>query len=195
MGNCNFWATRYPDIAGVVGGDELVALVHLGRPPVAHPLQEAGEAGVDAAVASQRKAHPVAARFELAALAGPLWASSTALLNRFDRDGPNSTVKTRSTQPTLPSGAEPASGAAGIAIWWSHAITRDSLVALTFALLALTAVFSRPKLGLLASHPWAQAAWRVFGQQGRTIPCISRGRTCDGESSRARTRSRTPSRG
>jgi hypothetical protein len=56
-------------LAGVVGRDELVALVHLGRPPVAHPLQQAGEAGIYAAVAVQHKAHPVAAGRQLAALA------------------------------------------------------------------------------------------------------------------------------
>jgi hypothetical protein len=32
----NFWATRYPDIAGEVSGDELVSLVYLGCPPAAN---------------------------------------------------------------------------------------------------------------------------------------------------------------
>jgi hypothetical protein len=57
-------------LAGVGGRDELVALVHLARPPVTHPLQQAGEAGVDASVPAQHKAHPVAAGPQLAALAG-----------------------------------------------------------------------------------------------------------------------------
>ena len=54
----------------MIGGDKLVALVHLGCLPVAHPLEEAGQAAVDVAAAGQHKAHPVAARFDLAALAG-----------------------------------------------------------------------------------------------------------------------------
>jgi hypothetical protein len=54
----------------VVGGDKLVALIHLGCLPVVHPLQKPGEAGVDAAVPAQHKAHPVAARLDLAARAG-----------------------------------------------------------------------------------------------------------------------------
>ena len=74
------WANRWRDIAHVVGGDELVALVHLGRPPVAHPLQEASEAFVDVAVAAQHKAHPVAAaQLEFAALAG----AAASLLHRL----------------------------------------------------------------------------------------------------------------
>jgi hypothetical protein len=47
----------------------VIALVHLSRAPVAHPLQQAGEAGEDSSVLAQREAHPVAAALELAALA------------------------------------------------------------------------------------------------------------------------------
>jgi hypothetical protein len=52
------------------GGNKLVALGDLARPQAAHPLQQPGEAGVDASVALEREAHAIAARLELAALAG-----------------------------------------------------------------------------------------------------------------------------
>jgi hypothetical protein len=54
----------------VVGGDEPVALVDLGCPPAAGALQEPCQAGIGTRVRAQDEAHPVAARFDLAALAG-----------------------------------------------------------------------------------------------------------------------------
>src|SRR6266508_5091552 len=38
-------------LPGVVGGDKLITLVHLARAPVAHPLQQASQAGKDLGIA------------------------------------------------------------------------------------------------------------------------------------------------
>jgi len=57
-------------LLGVVGGDRLIPLPHLGRPPVANPLQQAGQAGVGGGVRAQEEPRPVLAGLDLAALAG-----------------------------------------------------------------------------------------------------------------------------
>jgi hypothetical protein len=70
-------------LPGQVAGDELVSLVHLGRPPMANPLQQAGQAGVGGGVPAQQEPHPVAARLDLAALAGPAFSLRQRLPEPF----------------------------------------------------------------------------------------------------------------
>src|SRR5712691_4836542 len=53
------------------GGDELVALVHVGRPPMANQLEQAAECAVAVGVAAEQEADPVAARLDLRARARP----------------------------------------------------------------------------------------------------------------------------
>jgi hypothetical protein len=76
-GGCSRNSRRSPTVSapghllGVVGGDRLIVLAHLGRPPVANPLQQPGQAGVGGRVLAEDEPRPVPARLHLAALAGP----------------------------------------------------------------------------------------------------------------------------
>lgn len=51
-------------------GDELISLVDLGGPPVANPLEQAGEAAVGGGVLAQQERDLVAVGLDLGALAG-----------------------------------------------------------------------------------------------------------------------------
>jgi hypothetical protein len=56
-------------LLGVVAGDGLVALVHLGRAPVTNAGEEGGEEGVGAGLLVQKEGRPIPAGLDLAALA------------------------------------------------------------------------------------------------------------------------------
>jgi len=77
------WAIHYLDILGLVGGDELISLVDLGRPPVANPLEQAAESAVEGGLACEQKRDPVAAGLDLRALAGPALRQGDRLPEAF----------------------------------------------------------------------------------------------------------------
>ena len=60
----------------VVGGDELISLVHLARPPVPDALEQAAESAVDGVLACKQKRNPVTAALALAALARPAFSQA-----------------------------------------------------------------------------------------------------------------------
>src|SRR5712691_2236369 len=64
-------------------------------------LQQAGQAGVRGRILAENEARPVPGRLGLAALATPPRASASACPNRFEREGPNSTLTSRSIQTSL----------------------------------------------------------------------------------------------
>src|SRR5712691_6547171 len=64
-------------------------------------LQQAGQAGVRGRILAENEARPVPGRLGLAALATPPRASAGACPNRFEREGPNSTLTSRSIRTSL----------------------------------------------------------------------------------------------
>ncbi len=71
-------------LPGVVDGDRLIRLIHLGRPPAANALQQTSQAGVGGGVGPQDEPCPVPARLDLAAVAGP----AASLVHFGGRAGP-----------------------------------------------------------------------------------------------------------
>lgn len=57
-------------LGGVVGGDHLVVLGHLGRPPATHASDQTTESGVGARILAELKARAVVARLDLRELIG-----------------------------------------------------------------------------------------------------------------------------
>jgi hypothetical protein len=63
-------------LLGVEDGDRPIVLVHVGRPPVANPLQQPRQAGVGGGVRAQPEHHPVPAGLDLRALTGTAFSLS-----------------------------------------------------------------------------------------------------------------------
>jgi hypothetical protein len=74
-------------LLGVVGGDRLLPFAHLGRPPVANPLEQTGEGRVGGGVAAKHEARAVPAWLQLAALAGPVFSLGQRLADPFRARG------------------------------------------------------------------------------------------------------------
>jgi hypothetical protein len=70
-------------LLGVEGGDRLIVFGDVGRPPVANPLEQPGQARVDRSVLAEDEPHPVPARLALAALTRPALSLSHGLLEAF----------------------------------------------------------------------------------------------------------------